>query len=110
MRPQQSGLVGQVRDDGALVPDVISRREQIDFQFQEFFSDLRRDAKAGCGVFHIGNAEIDPVLLDQAVQFFMQNPASGFPEDVADKEDSHLDLSSNKMPPRRRVARTYLNL
>ena len=108
MGTKQSRLLGQIRHDGTLVPDVIAGGQQIDFALQKFVGDLGCDSETGSRVFDVGNAEINAVFLDDCVQLFLKQPSAGFPENITNEKGSHRFRSvvnrQQKKPPRRRVA------
>ena len=85
VRPEQPGLLGEIGNNRLLVPDMIARSEQIDFGIQDFFGNLRGHAETGGGIFHVGDAQIDVLLLNDGVDLFFENFPAGFAKDIADK-------------------------
>ena len=89
MRAQESGLFHKVRNNGALVPDVISGREAVNPCMDHIVGNLRCDAESGGRILNIGNAKIDAIFVDQALELFLNQPSARFAEDVAEEENSH---------------------
>src|SRR5688572_15216567 len=86
MRAQQPRLFCQVGQNRALVPDMVATCHQVDFGFEEILGDLRGNTETCGGIFNVGDAEIDAMLLDQTMQLVLDKPSPGFCEDVADKQ------------------------
>src|SRR2546425_1318379 len=63
--PQQSCIPVEVGHDFFLVPDVITRREDIYSPIEKLISNLRRDTKTRSCVLAIQNGEIDLILFLQ---------------------------------------------
>jgi hypothetical protein len=68
---------------------VISAGQKIDLGPQKLIRDFRSYAKAGRGVLDVGHTKIYSQLLDESVQFLLDQPAARFPENIANKEDAH---------------------
>ena len=51
-------MLGQIRVDLFLVPDVISRSQNGNPHVKQFFHQRGRDAEAGGGVFAVGQHQI----------------------------------------------------
>jgi hypothetical protein len=90
MRPQKPGLLGQVGKDGAFIPDVIATGENINIGGQELLGDLRGDAKAAGGVFHVGYAKVDSVRLNQSMKLVEKSSSPGLAEDISYEEYAHV--------------------
>ena len=84
------GRLLHVLHDLALVPDVIAGGDDADPLLEEFFGDLRRDAKSSGGIFAIGNDEIDAMLVDNFGQVLLDHGAARPAKDVADKQNAHV--------------------
>jgi hypothetical protein len=68
---------------------VIPARDDLDAGREDFFGEARRDAKAGCGVLAVGDAEIDLALDDNVRQAIVDYFSSGRADDVTDKKNFH---------------------
>ena len=62
-RPQQPRLGADVIDGFALRPDMVARGHHIDPPVQQLVAELPGDAPAGCGIFCIGDDQVDVVVL-----------------------------------------------
>ena len=95
-RPDQAsrrlavGRLLHVFHDLALVPDMIAGGDYADPLLEEFFGDLRSDAKSSGGIFAIGNDEINVMLVDNFVQVLLNHGAARPAKDVADKQNAHV--------------------
>ncbi len=68
---------------------MVAAGQDVDSQAEEFLGDLGRDAETARGVFAVGYAEIDLVLLEDVFQVVGDNGAAYVGEDVADKKNVH---------------------
>ena len=68
---------------------MVASGEHFNAQAQQLFHDGRRYAKAGGGIFGIGDDQIDLLGGDQARQALTHNGASGTSKDIADEKNAH---------------------
>src|SRR5215210_992982 len=75
--PEQLGLPVEVIMNLALVPDVITRREDVKAEVEKLFRDERRYAETAGGVFGVCNCEVDVLSRDDVVQTLGDNSPAG---------------------------------
>jgi hypothetical protein len=68
---------------------MISGRDDMRAEVEEFFGDRRRDAEASSSVFAVDDKEIDGIIFEDVGQMFADDMAAGGAEDIADKKDIH---------------------
>ncbi len=78
-----------VLKDLLAIPAMVAARDDLDAQVEKLFGDFRSDAKAGSGVFAIGNHQINLAVLDQVDKAFLNNLTPGKADNVADEQYSH---------------------
>jgi hypothetical protein len=98
VRTQESWLLCQIRNDRALVPDVVAAGKNIDFSLKEFVGYLRSQSKTCGSVFHVGDAEINAVRLNQALQIFEKGSSSRLAENISNKQNAHIKFLSRPYP------------
>ena len=59
---EKARLVGQIVEDFAAVPTVIAAGQDVDAVVKKFIGQARGDAKPGCGVFAVGDDQVDFLL------------------------------------------------
>jgi hypothetical protein len=52
---------------------------------------LRGDSEPSGGILNIGDAEINAIFVDQALEFFLNQPSARFAKNVAEEENSHYN-------------------
>ncbi len=95
---------GHVFEDLALVPDVVAGGDDVGSHVEDLFGEGGRDAEASGGVFAIDDEEVDGVGFEDVGEMLAYDVAAGGAEDVADKEDVHLEdftLGGGARPQRR---------
>ena len=86
---KQAGITGDIGDDLAAVPDMVSGGDDIDAGGIEFAADLVCDAEAGGGVLAIDDDEIEGQLAAETRQVFDHARPSRAADDVAAEQNSH---------------------
>jgi hypothetical protein len=86
---KQAGITGDIGDDLAAVPDMVSGGDDIDAGGIEFAADLVCDAEAGGGVLAIDDDEIEGQLAAETRQVFDHARPSRAAHDVAAEQNSH---------------------
>ena len=88
-RAQQAGLVGQVIHDFAAIPTVVAAGEDVDAIVEEFVGQAWGNAESGCGIFAIGDDQIDFFLGYDVGETVANDLASRRANDVTDEENAH---------------------
>src|SRR5439155_2014883 len=86
---KQARLGADVVERLLLVPDVVARGHHADAPVEELIADLARDAEARRRVLHVGDHQIDGVVLDEGAEPTPDELASRPADDVANEEDAH---------------------
>ena len=92
--PQQARIAIYVGDDLALIPDVISGRQNVDTAIVKFAAQALGEPEAAGGIFGIDHDEVDREFLAQARHVFFDNLPAGATDHVTAKQDVHEDPSS----------------
>src|SRR5208337_4618657 len=69
---------------------MVAGGDDVDAQLEQFFRDLRSDAKTSGGILTVGDGEVHAVLLLQLGQAFMHDGASRAAENVTNEENAHV--------------------
>ena len=83
-RPDDAVAGFQILVEIALVEDVIAAGDEVDAACEHFFGGLRGQAKTARGVFAVGNAGMDLVLLSKQGDAALEHLAPGGTDDVPD--------------------------
>ncbi len=78
---------------------MIAARDEVDAAFEHFFGGLRGQAETARGVFAVGDAGIDSVLLARQRHTALEGIATRRTDDVADEQE----VSLLRLSPRRRL-------
>ncbi len=79
---------------------MVAARDDIDAGSEELLGSLWSNSRAPCGVLAVGHDHVEPVLLAQPGDQFLNRASSWLPYDVGDKEKLHRDT----LPARNRGA------
>jgi hypothetical protein len=64
---------------------MIAGGYDVDSQIEKFSDDIGRQAKPGGGILAVGNHQVNPVFIDQAMKPAGQGLSPGPPDNVPDK-------------------------
>jgi hypothetical protein len=96
--PQQRGVRVEQRHPLLLVPDVVARGPDIDREPVELLEHLGGDAEAAGDVLGVGDDEVDPLAIHQALDVSLDGASPRAAHDVADEQDpNHLAYSTARV-------------
>jgi hypothetical protein len=89
-RAEESVARLEERNQVAVPPDVVPRRDRISARREDLLGQLGGQADAVCGVLAVDDAEVDVELVPQLGQLRLDRPPPRRPEDVTEEEDAQL--------------------
>jgi hypothetical protein len=75
------------------VPDMISAADYFHTAGEQFLGEARSDAEARCRIFTVRDAKVDLTLDEDVREAVVNDLATGRANDVADEQDSHIDIN-----------------
>jgi len=88
-RPQEVRVLVDEAQDFSLVPDVVSRGEQVNPALQEFIHRVPRDAEARGCIFAVGDDQLDAAFSHEPRQELPHGAAPRPPDNIPDEQDLH---------------------
>src|SRR5258706_890846 len=85
----------EVVHDLALVPYVIAGGQHVATKIEDFVGDGRRQPETACGIFHVGDHQINLVGLHHMGEMVTYDLAPRAAEDVTDEEYLHAVCDIN---------------
>src|SRR6185312_3772294 len=82
-----------------LIPGVVAERHRVGASVEEFLVDRLGNAEAAGRILAVDDDEIEPPVLDERRQVFVDRGASGFADDIADEENTQSFSSGNRTYP-----------
>ena len=67
---------------------MIARRNDLDAEIEQFFSQSTGNAETGRGVFPIRDGQVDGMLSHQLLQVFLNNVAAWAAENIPNKKNA----------------------
>jgi len=82
----------EVINDLALIPDVVSRGENVNSQVEKVFCQRTGNAKACRRVLAISDDQVDGLIFHDGREFLLHDVAARPSEDIANEENAHACL------------------
>jgi hypothetical protein len=82
-----------ILNDFALIPDMIAGGKHVGALVEKFVGNAWSYAEAAGGIFGVDHDQVDPPVLDQGFEVFVNDTPSGLAKDITDKKDTQRRFS-----------------